>query len=366
VQKARGTLRRLTIALLSVTLPALILMAVASEAIFRALLFSKVGFMEEYRTPGLYVDYDLDSNYWKLYYLFDGKLKPPANPHPLLGWVGDFSRETYLHNRAANLNGRKAVLLYGDSFAGCLTTQEECFQGVLNADDEFAARCYFLNYGVGNYGVDQIFLLLKNSLHHYQKPFVIASVLTQDVDRSTLSVRIGQKPYFELVDGELVLQGVPINPDPKDFFAKNPPSILSYLFRLWVQGNGWPEQVHRYFKGIDHIKDRRIKINKNLLLSMIHELRESHLQHVFVVFHVDREVWDVNWINWQDDLIEGVLRDNHVPYISAKEVVRKHLREHNGTIDDYYIQGDGHPSALQNKILADVMKKVILDAILDK
>ena len=99
---------------------------------------------------------------------------------------------------------------------------------------------------------------------------------------------------------------------------------------------------------------------------MIHELRERHLQHVFVIFHVDREVWDVNWTNWQNDLIEGVLRDNHVPYISAKEVVRQHLREHNGTIDDYYIKGDGHPSALQNKILADVMKKVILDAILDK
>ena len=128
MRTVKGTLRRLAIGLLVIILPTLIL-AVASEVIFRALLFSKVGFMEKFRTPGLYVDYDLESNYWKLYYLFDGKLKPPANPHPLLGWVGDFSRETYLHNRASNMNGRKAVLLYGDSFAGCLTTQEECFQG---------------------------------------------------------------------------------------------------------------------------------------------------------------------------------------------------------------------------------------------
>jgi hypothetical protein len=366
VQTLRATLRRLAIPLLGITLPTVILTAVTSEAIFRVLLFSKVGFMEKFRTPGLYVDYDLEDNYWKLYYLFDGKLKPPANPHPLLGWVGDFSRETYLHNDAPNIKGRKAVLLYGDSFAGCLTTKEECFQGILNADDEFAARCYFLNYGVGNYGVDQIFLLLKNSLDHFQNPFVIVSILTQDVERSTLSVRIGQKPYFELVDGELVLQGIPINSDPKAFFAKNPPTIFSYLFRLWVQGNGWAQQVRRYFKGIDDIRNRRMQINKKLLLNIIYELRKRHLQHVFVVFHLDRAVWDVDWIDWEEDLIERVLRDNHEPYILTKEIVRQHLREHNGTIDDYYIKGDGHPTALQNNILADVMKKVVLDAIRDK
>jgi hypothetical protein len=366
VQTVRGTLRRLAIPFLGLTLPTLMLTALASEGIFRALLFSKVGFMEKFRKPELYFDYDSESNYWKLYYLFDGKLKPPANPHPLLGWGGYFSPETYLHTEASNIKGRKAVLLYGDSFAGCLTSKEECFHGILNADDEFAASGYLLNYGVGNYGVDQIYLLLKNSLGHFQNPFVIVSILTQDIDRTTLSVRIGQKPYFELVDGELVLQGVPINSSPETFFAKNAPTIPSYLFRLWVQGNGWPQQVRQYFKGLDHIKNMKMKITEKLLLNIIYELRKRHLQHVFIIFHLDRAVQDVNWLDWQEDLIESVLRDNHEPYISAKEVVRQHLRKHNGTIDDYYIQGDGHPTALQNKILADVMKKVVLDAIRDK
>jgi hypothetical protein len=359
-------LRRLAIALFGLVLPAFVLTAVASEAIFRALLFSKVAFMEKFRTPELYVDFDLEDNYWKLYYFFDGKRKPPANPHPLLGWVGYFSRDTYLHDEATNIKGRKVALLYGDSFARCVTTTDECFQGILNADDEFAATYYLLNYGVGNYGVDQILLLLKNSLHHYQNPFVVVSLLTQDVERSTLSVRIGQKPYFEVINGEMVLRGIPIESDPKAFFARNPPTIPSYLFRLWVQGKGWPQQVRQYFKGIEHINARRRGINEKLLLSMIDELRKRHLQHVFVVFHIDRAVQEENWIDWQGDLIERVLRDNDVPYILAKKIVRQHLRDHNGTIDDYYIKGDGHPTALQNKILADVMKNVVLDAIRDK
>ena len=56
MQTVRGTLRRLAIALLGITLPALILTAVASEVIFRTLLFSTIGFMEKFRTPRLYVE----------------------------------------------------------------------------------------------------------------------------------------------------------------------------------------------------------------------------------------------------------------------------------------------------------------------
>jgi hypothetical protein len=42
------------------------------------------------------------------------------------------------------------------------------------------------------------------------------------------------------VADELVLQGAPINPIPMISFQESS-SILSYLFRLRVQGNGWPE-----------------------------------------------------------------------------------------------------------------------------
>ena len=362
----RRALRKLAIAVLGITLPTLTLLVV-SEGIFRLLLFSKVGFMEKFRAPDLYFDHDSEDNYWKLQYLFDEKVKPPANPHPVLGWVGgDFSGETYLHNEAANIRGRHVVLLYGDSFAACATIKEECFQGILNADSEFAKMGYLINYGVGGYGVDQMFLLLKNSLHHFQDPFVIVSLMTYDVDRSTLSVRIGQKPYFELGDGKLVLRGTPINADPNAFFAQNPPTIPSYLFRLWVQGTGWPQRVSQYFRGTDEIRKKRILINEKLLFSIIQELRQKRLQHIFVVFYPDRSLLDENWEDWRERFIERVLGDNHIPYISTKEIVKKHLSEHHGSLEDYYIKGDGHPTAYQNKLLADVMKKVVLDAIGDK
>src|SRR4051812_29457052 len=141
---------------LRTTLVALVAMSVVMavtillcEVGFRLLLFSNVQSMERFRDPGLYADAFADDDWWRLYYAFN---KPPndtaKHPHPLLGWAGDFSAETYRHTEAAQVGARQPVLLYGDSFAHCVTATTDCFQGILNTDAEFAQQHYLLNYGV--------------------------------------------------------------------------------------------------------------------------------------------------------------------------------------------------------------------------
>ena len=176
------------------------------EVGFRTLLFSQVAFMERFREPNLYTDYFSDDDWWKLYYAFNKPANDTAKqPHSLLGWgwAGKFSNETYLHAEAGQVGRRRPVLLYGDSFTHCLTALEDCFQGILNKDTEFSKDHYLLNYGVLGYGVDQIYLLLKSSLFLYHEPYVIVGIHTRDLDRSILSYFVAQKPYFELIEGEL-------------------------------------------------------------------------------------------------------------------------------------------------------------------
>jgi hypothetical protein len=174
-------------------------------------------------------------DYWKLYFMFGGKYKPPETPHPLLGWVGRFDRETYTHAEYAGIADKRPVLLYGDSFASCAVDQ--CFQGILNSDSGFSQNHFLLNYGVGGYGVDQIFLLYQKSIEQYENPFVILSMLTEDLDGSALAVRTGQKPFYRLINNSLALSGIPIDPSPQSFFSKNPPGITSYLFRMFIHSN---------------------------------------------------------------------------------------------------------------------------------
>lgn len=68
------------------TLISICVAVILSEIVFRALLFSDYAFMQRFRAPGLYADPMSDDDYWKLYYLFDGKF-PPLPSH-ILYWDG--------------------------------------------------------------------------------------------------------------------------------------------------------------------------------------------------------------------------------------------------------------------------------------
>src|SRR5687768_15432980 len=112
--------KKLPVAMLGISLVFSLTLSI-SEGGFRLLLFSRLPVMEKFRNPGLYADYFSDSDWWKLYYLFGRSEHQPApHPHPLLGWVGEFSSETYRHYQANEIAHRRVILLYGDSFAHCL------------------------------------------------------------------------------------------------------------------------------------------------------------------------------------------------------------------------------------------------------
>lgn len=332
---------------------------VLCEVTFRLLLFSKFEFMQKFRNPDLYASYDSEDNYWKLYYLFGGKYGPPAKPHPALGWVGIFSRDTYVHDHATDVGSRTPVLLYGDSFAECSTipNKQQCFEGLFNNDPAFGRHHYLLNYGVGGYGVDQILLLLQGSLRNYENPFVIVGIMTWDLDRSSHSVRTGQKPFFKVEDGALVLKGVPINQNSDEFFALNPPDVWSYLLRMWALRGGSFSRVRQAILGVQERQKNKSVINEKILVEMIQLLRRQEIPHMFVIFYPE-------WIyqdpaDWREVLIKRVLEENGEIFLSTRELVFEDAKRL-GKNPKYEYYSDGHPTAYQYKLIADHMKPYIL------
>lgn len=330
---------------------------------FRTLLFSKAPFMQRFRSPGLYADTLSDDDYWKLYYLFNGQFAPPAQPHLLLGWVGEFSRETYEHNETQRIGRRRPVLLYGDSFAACATAAQPCFQQILNGARDFAQDYYFLNYGVGGYGVDQIYLLFKKSIGLYNNPLVVIGLMTEDLDRSIMTVRVGQKPYFEVVDEQLMLKGTPINSEPKSFFADHPPDIMSYLYRFVIHSDIVPWRVRQYLNGEDAKRQKKLLVNKLILLKLIEELRARNLEFVFLIFHPkEGPVFD----DWRDKFLQELLAANQVPFLSARVIVKEDAMRNNRQPAEYYIPEDGHPTVDQNVLIANHLKNRVLDLAMSK
>ena len=343
-----------------VILSFLISIAVA-EVAYRKILFSNNPKFADLRNPGDYADYFSDDDYWKLYYLFSGEFTPPDNPHPVLGWVSDFDRDSYIHNRASELLERRPVLLYGDSFAGCVP-QVECFEDILNKDQEFSKNHYLLNYGAGGYGVDQIYLLFKHSADLYKNPFVIISMMTMDLDRSILSVRTGQKPYFRVRNDQLILQGIPIHPNPEEYFTNNPPEVPSYLFRKLLYGDILPQKIRHVLKNTDAVVRKKKELNKKIILTIVDELKAKKLDFLFVVFHphaVGINPLDDN-SNWRDQFLQELLIELEVPYVWSKKLFELDTQNRDFSFDEFIIPGNYHPTTYFNNLIAQEIKKYIL------
>jgi len=332
---------------------------VISEFVFRALIFSDLPYMWRFRNPSMYANYFSDDEYWLLYHRFDGKYQPPTHPHPILGWVGSFDTDTFIHNEASRVGKRRPVLLYGDSFAAC--NEKPCFQDVLNNDPAFSKKCYLLNNGVGGYGLDQIYLLMRQSIQKYNNPLVIFSLLTEDIDRTILSVRIGQKPRFILQDGKLRLAGIPINDNASDFFEKTRPQVNSYLFQMGLHGKVFPNWVASTLNREGVKRNEKITLTRAILKEAIADLRENGIEFLFLVFvgNWKGESSIMEDRDWRLDTIVQVIKDENVNYINAKDVLRADMAETGRTVEEYFIPGDGHYNGYANTVVAGRLKTAL-------
>ncbi len=326
------------------------------ELAFRVLIFSSLPFAEKFRDPSLYADYDGDDEYWLLRYHFDGHYKPPSKPHPVLGWVSpSLDWKTLVHHNLPRVAGRRPVLLYGDSFAEC--AEHPCFEDVLNNDAAFSKNCFLLNNGVSGYGLDQIYLLMNRTLQVYKEPIVVFSLLTQDIDRSMLSLRTWKKPRFTLEDGKLVLTGLPIEGDPLAFLESNRPQFYSYLFRMALYGRVLPASVAMKLRGEYKKRAQKIALTQAIFKETMADLRSRNLPFVFLIFVEQYEIgaaadpWD-----WRYNTLVHFLDQDKMPYISARDILRENMATTGNSLGQYFILNDGHHNAYANMLIADRLK----------
>jgi len=342
-------------------LVSLITALVVGEGVYRWMIFGDAEWCADLRHPGQYADFFSDDDYWKLYHRFDGRYQPPGETHPELGWVHRFDRETFRHDRADAIGTHRPVLLYGDSFATCVDTVL-CFERLLEDEPEFASGHRLLNYGVGGYGLDQIMMLYERSIGLYDNPFVVVMVMPFDLDRSALSVRVGQKPFFTLEDGALQLQGVPIDPDPYAYLANNPPQIQSYVYRKLLFSSYAPKALRGWIRDADGVISHKKRLASAMIKNIINDLRSREFEFLFVVFHphwpgispLDQE------IDWRDPFLRSLLEAEQVPYIWSKDLFETEMAGERPDFSEWIIPENGHPTTRFNRLVADAIQSHVM------
>lgn len=334
---------------------------VIGEIVFRKMIFSENESFDNLRNPEDYADvihYGVDrfypEDYWKLNFLFNREFEM-NNPQPLLGWKGWFNPGNYLHNETDSVKGRRPVLLFGDSFAMCVD-EVDCFEDILNRDTSFTKDYYFLNYGVGGYGVDQIYLLMQQVVPLYENPIVIFSMLSADMDRSMLKMRDGQKPYFTVADTGLVLNGTPITLGNEGYVEENPPEIWSYLYRkvrTLVSDTHKDDQA----KGDAYAEEIKA-LNGRIIEDAVEFLEKSGNEYFLLLFHTDH----FGWKNWRMKFIRDKFTELKVPYIGAMDVRYFKVNPWDYNSGDLVLPDNGHPTTLGNEFVAEAIHQYIRDS----
>ena len=223
------------------------------------------------------------------------------------------------------------------------------FRTVLNRNTKFKDTHYLVNYGVGGYGVDQVYLLYKKTIANYKSPIVVIGVLNYDLDRNITPVTWELKPFFTVKKGKLKCHNAHLNSNVDEFFNRHPPTIFCYLWELAIHGGLLPECLASWFKSREERRTNIKTIGRAILLEMSKDLKRRKIPHVFVIFEWSKRM--IRPPDWRVQFLIELFRRNHIDYIMARDAVVKH--EQLGGFDWHkYAVKDGHPNELYNRLVS--------------
>lgn len=317
------------------------------------------GLRSALRQPELYADSRQDEDYWKLRW----RWTPPAERRPApvfdpdLGWVYRMiAPGTYAHRDERHLGGRRPLLLFGASFAGCETEKSDCFQG-LSERSELAEEFCVLNYGIGGYGFDQMVLLMERVLDRFadRDPLVVfAPVVDTDLERSLMSFRSWPKACLRLEEGALV-PGPPVAEDVDALLAAHPPAISSYAWRLFLYGTPLvPAALQRRLSGEEARCAELERLVDALVVRLHDDLDARGIPHFFLLFHSRGAVRPERPAAWQEVALVQALRRAGVPWVTSLPRLRAAAEERACPTDSFYFlegKSENHLNVEGNRIV---------------
>ena len=161
--------------------------------------------------------------------------------HKTRGWTTKKNLKIYVEGRPYTTNNigerslvdykkdesKYEILVLGDSMTfGEESSDEFVWTNILKKINK---NLNVINLAVPGYGIDQMYIVLMETIKIYQPDLVILAFVKDDLTRSMISFREARKPYFEIENDELVLQNTPIK-IPDEVYKEIKEKMLSRPF----------------------------------------------------------------------------------------------------------------------------------------
>ena len=330
-----------------------------AEGGLRLLLFRDVGGLEDLthavRRPELFADLHREDLYWKLRrtWLPPAERSAPNDPMPVTGWVSPaIDPRTLVQADEAAIGERRPILLYGDSYALCLTPAEFSWQALLERSPEGRTHA-LVNFGTAAFGMDQALILLESTIGRFagRNPLVVFGIfLEEEADRSLLGCRNYPKPRSELVDGKLVLHPLE-ETDSESWWAHHPPNVASYLWRMLRRKHGAAsdEQV--------------MDLARAILARMHRELEAQGIEHFVLGFHSRVMMDSPRVFQWREQGVRAACAELGLRYLCSRPYLLAAVggREERAGPGLFYSHGpsEGHYNACGNAAVFEIFLQAL-------
>jgi hypothetical protein len=338
---------------------AALLYLAAAEGLMRGLLFTERFGWPALRRHVLFA-HSGGEVFWKLRAQWTPSvLPPPARVHPLRGWSRtEVSTANPLGLEETTLqqlerSGEK-VFFYGDSYVrGGTLNPDFWIPGYL---DRRRPDIDVVDLGVSGYGVDQSYLMFRETVERAERPAILFGIFLPDMDRTLLSFREWQKPRFRTRGAALDLTNVPIEPDQAAYLRAHPAPPGSFALRLLYQAANRLLSLEER----ELLRRRRVRqLNHRILQELQSDCGRRGLPLHVVIFylhhHLDRE-------DWRERALKDTARQLRIPIVDTKVILKEYART-TGTdirlLYDYDTANGNHHSELGNQVIAEGILKVL-------
>ena len=230
--------------------------------------------------------------------------------------------------------GRK-IAFFGDSFV----ESAACSNDTLAAKLEALTGIDTLNYGVGGYGLDQIYLYLKRELPKFdsKQTLVLVGLIQDDLGRVLLRVRTSPKPYFTISDDKLVLHTDHIHPDALNDYFEHPPERF-YLYYFLRGRFGSPVYRTLMRETRDARQQATHALSQALIKAFADLQQQAQFALAFVIFPTPGAPFDSE--------VLSLIRAANIPVVDLQGCLLQSNRP------DRELYAELHPTSLGNDLLA--------------
>ena len=292
--------------------------------------------------------------------------------HEVRGWTTKKNLKIYIEGNSYTTNNigerslknykkdesKYEVLVVGDSMTfGEESSDEFVWTNILKKKNK---NLNIINLAVPGYGIDQIYLMLKDTIEIYKPDLVIFAFVKDDFARAMLPFREAKKPFFKIKDNKLILKNVPLK-KPEEVYEElkqkredRPFYKKLKIYNLYVtlfNSSTYKIGNETRFYVRNKCDNSCLELNEKIFFESYQLAKKNNSEFISLLIPGDKkDRTDIEFKSYADEFLENMKKKYKIDYLNLRPYFLK----------TYGFVNNGHYQQKGLRLIADTVNEQII------